>query len=65
MYIFKKEKRTRFNQKCAAKVIGLTTAALSNILNGKVACRKVVAFSITKYLDNDAEILDYFTEVGE
>ena len=38
---------------------------LSNILNGKVACRKVVAFCITKYLNENAEIEDYFVKKGE
>jgi hypothetical protein len=33
---------------------------LSNILNRKVACRKVVAFCIAKYIDDNANIEDYF-----
>ena len=35
------------------------------IINGKVACRKVVAFCITKYLNENAEIEDYFIKKGE
>lgn len=62
MYIFKTEIPIKINQTIASKVIGLTQATLSNILNGKVACRKVVAFSITKYLDENAKIEDYFKE---
>lgn len=64
MYKFKEEKATdvrrKIKQKYACEVIGLTRSALSNILNRKVACRKVVAYCIVKYLDKDAEIEDYF-----
>lgn len=67
MYIFKKDKNVKFNQRIAGEVIGLTQPTLSNILNRKVTCRKVVAFSITKYIDENAEIKDYFdfVEKGE
>ena len=60
MYIFKTEIPVKINQTIASKVIGLAQPTLSNILNGKVACRKVVAFCITKYLDENAEIEEYF-----
>ena len=51
------------NQTIASEVIGIAQPTLSNILNRKVACRKVVAFSIVKYLDDEAEIEDYFEKV--
>ena len=50
----------KFRQDVDYKIIGITQPCLSNILNGKVACRKVVAYCITKYLNQDAEIEDYF-----
>ena len=60
MYIFKETNNIKINQTQASDVIGLAQPTLSNILNRKVACRKVVAFSITKYIDENAEIEDYF-----
>ena len=60
MYIFKTEIPIKINQSKACKIIGLSQPTLSKILNGKVACRKVVAFCITKYLNENAEIEDYF-----
>lgn len=60
MYIFKQDIDYKINQTTASKIIGITQPCLSNILNGKVACRKVVAYCITKYLNQDAEIEDYF-----
>lgn len=65
MYLFKTEISVKINQTIASKVIGITQPTLSNILNGKVACRKVVAFCITKYLDDNAEIEDYFIKKGK
>lgn len=65
MYILKEGVSVKLNQTTASEVIGLTQPTLSNILNRKVACRKVVAFSITKYLDENAEIEDYFEKKGE
>lgn len=63
MYRFRQDVDYKINQTIASEVIGLTQPCLSNILNGKVACRKVVAFCITKYLDDNAEIEDYFERV--
>ncbi len=65
MYIFKTEIPVKIKQTEACKVIGITQPTLSKILNGKVACRKVVAFSITKYIDVTAEINDFFIKKGE
>lgn len=67
MYIFKEGVNVKINQTIAGEVIGLTQPTLSKILNRKVACRKVVAFCITKYIDENAKIEDYFekTEKGE
>ena len=62
MYIFRTEVPIKINQTIASEIIGLAQPTLSNILNAKVACRKVVAFSIAKYLDENANIEDYFVE---
>lgn len=63
MYLLKEDAKVKINQTIASEVIGITQPCLSNILNRKVACRKVVAFCIVKYLDMDAEIEDYFEKV--
>lgn len=65
MYILKENVDVKMNQTIASEVIGLSQPTLSNILNRKVACRKVVAFSITKYIDENANIEDYFDKKGE
>ena len=65
MYILREDKDIKINQTQASEIIGLAQPTLSNILNRKVACRKVVAFSITKYIDENAEIDDYFDKKGE
>lgn len=65
MYIYKKENKIKINQTNASKIIGLTQPTLSNILNRKVTCRKVVAFCITKYIDENAKIDDFFEKVKE
>ena len=62
MYKFRDDVVYTINQTIASKVIGITQPTLSNILNRKVLCRKVVAFSIAKYLNEDAEIEDYFVK---
>lgn len=60
MYIFRDDVEIKINQSIAGEIIGLCQPTLSNILNRKVLCRKVTAFSITKYIDANAEIEDYF-----
>lgn len=65
MYLYKKTNKFKINQTIASEIIGLTQPTLSNILNRKVACRKVVAYCITKYINENAEIEDYFDKVEE
>ena len=60
MYRFREDVDYKINQTIASEVIGLAQPTLSKILNGKVLCRKVVAFCIAKYLDENATIEDYF-----
>ena len=63
MYMFKKNIQIKINQTKASNVIGLAQPNLSKILNRKIACRKVTAFCITKYIDENAEIEDFFERV--
>jgi len=63
MYILKQDVDIKINQTIASKVIGITQPTLSNILNRKVECRKVTAYCIVKYIDENAEIEDYFERV--
>ena len=64
MYMFKQNINIRhINKTVASKIIGVSRVTLSNVLNRNCTCRKVVAYCITKYIDNNAEIKDYFDEV--
>lgn len=65
MYYFRQDIQVKFKQKDLCETVGITQPTMSNIINGKVACRKVVAYCITKYLNEDAEIEDYFVKKGE
>lgn len=60
MYYFKG--KVDINKTVASKEIGITRIHLTNILNRRIGCSKVTAFCITKYLDNNAEIEDYFVK---
>ena len=60
MYRFRNDVVYKVNQTKASKIIGITQPTLSNILNRKVLCRKVVAYCITKFINQNAEIEDYF-----
>ena len=65
MYKFKKEKYDEFVKKFkitgVANNIGITPYYLSEIINGRRICKKTVAYCITKAIDSDAEINEYFT----
>lgn len=63
MYMIKEGFNKKIGQTKMAEVIGVTQPTLSNIFNRKVACRKVVAYCITKYIDEEAEIEDFFERV--
>ena len=67
MYRFKSEKKQivkLFNKNEVANIIGIHPVTLRNILNGKQTCSKLVAYCITKFLNSEAEILDYFERVS-
>ena len=63
MYMIIEDVNVKLNQTIASEVIGITQPCLSNILNRKVACRKVVAYCITKYISQDCEIEDFFERI--
>lgn len=47
----------------ASKKIGLSRPYLTDILNKKISCSKSMAYAITKYLNKDKEISDFFIKV--
>lgn len=51
------------NQVNFALEIGISKFTLNRILNKKIACSKVIAFSITKHYNEDLEIEDLFEKV--
>ena len=66
MYIFKdKETARMFNKTQMAKVIGLNPDTLRRVINGKQECSKLVAYCVTKFLNYESEIEDYFIKKGE
>lgn len=66
MYTFKNKNVAKmFNKTQMAKVIGLNPDTLRRVINGKQECSKLVAYCITKFLDDEAEIEDYFVKKGE
>ena len=61
MWTFKdKEVAKTYNKEQMAKVIGLNPDTLRRVINGKQVCTKLVAYCITKFLNSEAEIEDYF-----
>ena len=63
MYLWKFKTLCVRNQKEASKVLGITPQWLSTVCARKVKVRKLMAYSITKYIDSNAEIEDYFERV--
>ena len=62
-----KAKEREFNfpksQSEIAEIIGIDEATLSRIINGKQTTIKTTAYCITKSLNVDAEVEDYFEKV--
>ena len=65
MYIWKNKNITIRCQKEAGKVIGVTPQWLCRVCARKTTVRKLMAYCITKYIDENAEINDYFKLVRE
>ena len=64
MYIWKFKTLCIRNQKKASEVIGVTRQYLCNICAQRININKRLAYFITKYIDSDAEIEDYFKRIG-
>ena len=47
----------------ASKEIGINISTLSRILHKKQNCSKIMAYCITKYINQEAEISDYFLKI--
>lgn len=47
----------------SAKVIGISRQYLNDIVNGRSDCSKKVAYCITKFINKDKEIEDFFERV--
>ena len=66
MWTFKdKEVAKTYNKEQMANVIGLNPDTLRRVINGKQECSKLVAYCITKFLNYEAEIEDYFIRKGK
>ena len=66
MYTFKdKNVAKMFNKTQMAKVIGLNPDTLRRVINGKQECSKLVAYCVTKFLNYESEIEDYFIKKGK
>lgn len=64
MYTFRdKNVAITYNKVQMAKVVGLNPDTLRRVINGKQSCSKLVAYCITKFLNCEAEIKDYFDRV--
>lgn len=64
MYRFKKEKfdKIKLNQAKIAEEVGITRQYMNSIYNQTTLCKKTTAYAITKSIDNNAEIKDFFEE---
>lgn len=66
MYLFRQDVNIDFkDRKLASEKIGINYNTLGMILRGKLKCSKVIAYCITKYLYQEAEIEDFFERVKE
>ena len=66
MWTFKdKEVAKTYHNEQMAKVIGLNPDTLRRVINGKQECSKLVAYCITRFLNYEAEIEDYFIKKGK
>ena len=66
MWKFKnKEYAKQYKKEKMAEIIGLNPDTVRRIINGKQECSKLVAYSITKFLNNNLEIDDFFIRTEE
>ena len=66
MWTFKdKEVAKTYNKEQMANVIGLSPDTVRRVINSKQYCSKLVAYCITKFLNSESEIEEYFIKKGE
>ena len=66
MYRIKEEFTiSTINKTVVSEIIGISRVYLTNILNRKQSCSKVVAYCITKFINPEWEIEDIFDKEGE
>ena len=66
MWTFKdKEVAKTYNKEQMANVIGLSPDTVRRVINVKQYCSKLVAYCITKFLNSESEIEEYFIKKGE
>lgn len=57
-----KEIRKKYKNKFFVETVGISRSYTSLILNRRRACPKMVAYTITKAINSEAEIRDFFEE---
>lgn len=66
MYLMKETDKIKvIKQVAMAKVVGLNPVTINKIFNRKQKCSKLVAYCITKFLDDDKEIEEFFEKVED
>ena len=66
MYLMKETDKIKvIKQVAMAKVVGLNPVTINKIFNRKQKCSKLVAYCITKFLDDDKEIEEFFERVED
>lgn len=66
MYIIKEDANIDvINQSKLAEKVGIAQATMNRIFKGKQSCSKMTAYAITKLINENAEIEDYFKKKGE
>jgi hypothetical protein len=63
-YLMKEDKSDKIKEKFKcnrlAEKVGITNSYLSLVMNRKKSCSKILAYCITKAVNSNAEISDYF-----
>jgi DNA-binding XRE family transcriptional regulator len=62
-YFLDKQNANNLNKTDLAKKVGINIATLSRILNQKQNCSKMLAYCISKAINKNAEINDFFENV--
>lgn len=63
MYLFRNDIVDVFNQSAIAREIGVSIETINRIFNRKQKCSKKLALCISKTINNNAKIEDYFERV--